>query len=155
MKENKREIAVRLFTNDKYGKTYGPGLRNKALFNASAELRKPSIKYLLDFYQFGDWANKAKTDEQMMTYHELANMGIGDEKDAVFSWILHYDPLTKAKMSVGGVAIFNTEATLLRLVIADAVNGVNETWMLETARCKNAGGTKPAYLASNVDVGYW
>ncbi|MGV1017810.1 MAG: hypothetical protein ACOYBW_10600, partial [Fluviibacter phosphoraccumulans] len=78
MKENKREIAVRLFTNDKYGKTYGPGLRNKAVFNASAELRKPSIKYLLDFYQFEDWANKAKTDEQMMTYHELANMGMGD-----------------------------------------------------------------------------
>ena len=153
MKE--REIAVRLFTNDKYGKTYGPGLRNKALFNASVELRKPSIKYLLDFYQFEDWANKAKTDEQMMTYHELANQGFATEEGALFSWVLHYDPLTKAKMSVGGVAIFNADATFLRLIIADAVNEVNDMWMLETASCKNSGGTKPAYLASNVDVGYW
>ncbi len=153
MKE--REIAVRLFTNDKYGKTYGPGLRNKALFNASAELRKPASKYLLDFYQFEDWANKAKTDEQMMVYNELQTMGFDKEQDAVFSWIVHYDPITKAKISVGGVAIFNTEATLLRLMIADAVNDLNETWMLETVRCKNAGVGKPAYLASNVDVGYW
>lgn len=155
MEENKREIAVRIFNNEKFDKTRGKGLRHKAIFNASAELRRPASKYLLDFYLFEDWANRAKTDEQMMVYNELLGMGFDKERDAVFSWILHYDPLTKAKISVGGVAIFNTEATLLRLMIADAVNDLNETWMLETVRCKNPGGSIPAYLATNIDVDNW
>ena len=153
MKE--REIAVRIFNNQKFEKTYGKGLRHKAIFNASAELRRPASKYLLDFYLFEDWANRAKTDEQMMVYKELLAMGFDQEKDAVFSWVIHYDPLTKAKISVGGFAIFNTEATLLRLAIADSVNDLNQMWMLETVRCKNAGEGKPAYLASNINVDNW
>jgi len=85
----------------------------------------------------------------------MLEMGFGDEKGSVFSWVVHYDPFTKAKVSVAGVAIFNADATFLRLVIDDAVSGLSETWMLETVRCKNAGDGKPAYLASNVDVGNW
>lgn len=152
---SQKEIAVRLFNNHKYGTTQGKGIYNKAIYNASVELRKPAAKYLLDFYQFEDWANKAKTDEQLMTYNELANMGFANEKGSVFSWIVHYDPLTKAKVSVAGVAIFNADATFLRLAVDDAVSGLSETWMLETVRCKNAGDGKPAYLASNIDVGNW
>ena len=152
---SQKEIAVRLFNNHKYGTTQGKGIYNKAVYNANVELRKPSTKYLLDFYCFDDWANKAKTDEQVMTYKAMAEMGFASEKDALFSWVLHYDPLTKAKVSVSGVAVFNADATFLRLVIDDAVSGLSETWMLETVKCKNAGAKKPAYLASNVDVGNW
>lgn len=152
---SQREIAVRLYNNHKYGTTQGKGIYNKAIYNANVELRKPTTKYLLDFYRFEDWVNKAQTDEQVMTYKELAEMGISTERDAMFSWIQHYDPLTKKKVSVSGVAIFNTEATLLQLVIDDAVSGLSETWMLETVSCKNPGPRKPAYLASNVDVGNW
>ena len=136
---SQKEIAVRLFNNHKYGTTQGKGIYNKAIYNASVELRKPAAKYLLDFYSFDDWANKARTDEQMMTYNEMAELGFADEKGSVFSWIVHYDPLTKAKVSVSGVAVFNAEATFLRLVIDDAVSGLSETWMLETVKCKNAG----------------
>lgn len=152
---SQKEIAVRLFNNHKYGTTQGKGIYNKAIFNASAELRKPTAKYLLDFYAFDDWANKARTDEQLLTYKQLEEMGFGNERGSVFSWIVHYDPLTKAKVSVSGVAIFNTEAKLLRLVVDDAISGLSETWMLEAVSCKNAGEGKPAYLASNVDVGNW
>ena len=136
---SQREIAVRLYNNKKYGTTQGKGVYNKAVYNANVELRKPVAKYLLDFYSFDDWANKAKTDEQVMIHNEMAEMGFGSEKDALFSWVLHYDPLTKAKVSVSGVAVFNADATFLRLVIDDAVSGLSETWMLETVKCKNAG----------------
>ena len=141
-----KDIAVRLFNNHKYGTTQGKGIYNKAIYNASAELRKPASKYLLDFYKFDDWANKARTDEQLMAYKEMLKMGFGDEKGSVFSWVVKY---------VTGVAIFNADATFLRLIIDDAVSGLSETWMLETVRCKNAGDGKPAYLASNIDVGNW
>ncbi len=152
---SQREIAVRLYNNHKYGTTQGKGVYNKAIYNSNVELRKPSSKYLLDFYKFDDWVNKAQTDEQVLIYKELAEMGEGTKRDALFSWVQHYDPLTQKKMHVTGVAIFDPDATLLRLIIDDAVNGLSETWMLETVSCKNPGPRKPAYLASNVDVGNW
>ncbi len=45
-----KEIAVRMFENKKLGTTYGKGKYRSAIFNASAELRDPHVKYLLDFY---------------------------------------------------------------------------------------------------------
>ena len=50
-----KEIAVRLFENKKLGTTYGRGLYRSAVFNASAEIKDPHVKYLLDFYQFERW----------------------------------------------------------------------------------------------------
>ncbi len=152
---SQREIAVRLFTNNKFGKPNGKGTFNTAIYNSTVELRNPSCKYLLDFYSFNDWANKAQTDEQVMIYNDLDNKSFGFDKDAVFSWVKHYDPLTKSRVSVAGVAIFNQKDQTLKLVVDDAVSGICDTWALSVAACKTPGIGKPAYLASNVDVGNW
>lgn len=153
MKE--REIAVRLFTNDKYGKTYGPGLYNKAVFNAAAELRNPYTKYLLDYLPFNDWANTAKTDEQMSIYREMAADPNSNDPDCLYSWIQHYDPTTKRKLHVYGVSVLNLKLNNLGLCISDSANNVDESWTLPVATCKATGAHKPQLLAANIDVGNW
>ena len=48
-----KEIAIRLFQNAKYGTTYAKGVRHQALFNATADIKNPKVKYVLDFYTYG------------------------------------------------------------------------------------------------------
>jgi hypothetical protein len=50
-----RPIAIRLFENQKFGTTYGKGLRRSAVFNATAEVDEPYAKYLLDFEEGRVW----------------------------------------------------------------------------------------------------
>ena len=66
-----KEIAVRLFENKKLGTTYGKGLYRLAVFNASAEIKDPHVKYLLDFYQFERWQHTANTDKQIVILNQI------------------------------------------------------------------------------------
>ena len=58
-----KEIAVRLYQNAKYGTIYGKGLRHQALFNATADIKEPKVKYLLDFYTYEHWEFLAKSNQ--------------------------------------------------------------------------------------------
>ena len=49
-----KSIAVRFYENKRYGSTYGKGLFHKAVFNATADLQEPRVKYLLDLIQYRD-----------------------------------------------------------------------------------------------------
>ncbi len=62
--ENTTPIAVRLFDNEKFGTTHGKGLYRKAIYNGTIETSGQN-KYLVDLYSYEEWANMAKTDEQM------------------------------------------------------------------------------------------
>jgi hypothetical protein len=42
------EIAIRLYDNPKYGTTYGKAQYRHAIFNGSADIKNPSVKYLLE-----------------------------------------------------------------------------------------------------------
>ena len=65
-----KAIAVRLFENKKNGSTYGKGLYRSAIFNASAELRDPHVKYLLDFYAIDRWQPELGTANFMRRWEE-------------------------------------------------------------------------------------
>lgn len=69
--KNETEIAVRLYDNKFYGTTYGKGLYRKALYNDSIDLQTPLVKYVIDLFIYDDWANQAKTDEQMNSVRQL------------------------------------------------------------------------------------
>lgn len=67
-----REIAVRGFINEKFNTTFGKGLFRRAMFNGSVELGSPNQKYLVDYFEYSNWENTAKTDQQMATVRKLS-----------------------------------------------------------------------------------
>ena len=92
-----REIAVRGFINEKFNTTFGKGLFRRAVYNGSVELHKPNQKYLVDYYSYPEWEAQAKSDGQIAAINHLANSGVTEDKEMLFSWLVHYDPLTKSK----------------------------------------------------------
>ena len=118
--ENTTPIAVRLFDNDKFGTTHGKGLYRKAIYNGTIETSGQN-KYLVDLYSYEEWANMAKTDEQMEI---LAN--VEAQSDALYSWVKHYDPNTKDKTTVPGMCQLDPESLNMTVLICDAAHGVED-----------------------------
>ena len=85
-----KEIAVRLFQNIKYGTTYAKGVRHQALFNATADIKQPKVKYVLDFYTYEHWEFLAK-ENQLDIVNQVRNEINGD---TLVSWIVRYDLAT-------------------------------------------------------------
>ena len=89
---NQTELAVRLYENSTYGTTYGKGLFRRALFNGSIDLKSPTVKYVIDLFNYDDWCNIAKTDLQIQVIN-----GIPSASDTLYSWVNRYDRETKQK----------------------------------------------------------
>ena len=147
-----REIAVRGFINEKFNTTFGKGLFRRAVFNGSVELRNPSLKYLVDYYQYPEWEALAKDDQQMDVIHSLYDSGMPEQKDLLFSWLVHYDALTKAKTKVNGYSIYSPSTQELYIEINDSYNQTIEHWTLAVHPCKTTGLHKPVFIATNVDL---
>jgi len=147
-----REIAVRGFTNEKFNTTFGQNLFRRAFFNGSVELRNPSSKYLVDYYQYPEWEALAKNDDQMNVIKQLQNTAFPQNEDLLFSWMLRYDPLTKIKTKVDGYSIYAPNTSELYVKINDADNQTVEEWTLDVHLCKNAGANKPIFIAANIDL---
>lgn len=147
-----REIAVRGFINEKFNTTFGKGLFRRAVFNGSVELRNPSSKYLVDYYQYPEWEALAKDDQQMQIINKLYDSGFKEKEDLLFSWIVRYDPLTKAKTKVDGYSIYSPDTSELYMMINDSDFQTVEEWTLDVHLCKNTGKHKPVFIATNVDL---
>ena len=80
---NKAPIAVRLYENKAYGTTYGKGLYRKALYNGTVEAIEATETYLVDFYNYEDWSNMARTDGEMEI---LANVTPTSNESPRVSW---------------------------------------------------------------------
>ena len=147
-----KEIAVRLFQNAKYGTTYAKGVRHQALFNATADIKQPKVKYVLDFYTYEHWEFLAK-DHQL----EIVNQ-VCDEvsKDSLVSWIVRYDPATKEKTSVYGFSTLDMRTNELLLCVLDGEAGVEESWKLTAKPCRAISGKNVAeLLATNSELASW
>ena len=151
--QNEKEIAVRLYANQKLGQTYARGLRHTAVFNAAADLRDPHAKYLLDFHTYARWQHTAKTDAQMEALEVVRELA---DEDTLVSWIQHYDCRSKIKQSVIGVAVFDLNTNVIRLCIDDELRQVRETWELTARPCREVmGKNSPTLLATNADLDVW
>jgi len=106
-----KEIAVRLFQNAKYGTTYAKGVRHQALFNATADIKNPKVKYLLDFYTYEHWEFLAK-EHQLDIINQVRNEV---NKDSLVSWILRYDTESKSKTTVYGFSTLDMRTNELIL----------------------------------------
>ncbi len=147
-----REIAVRGFINEKFNTTFGKGLFRRAVFNGSVELHDPNQKYLVDYFSYLEWETQAKTDEQLKVINELTSVNLGKETDLLFSWLIHYDPLTKSKQRVNGYSIYSPKTRELFIKIDDPDNQTQDEWTLDVHSCKSTGANKPVFVAANVDL---
>ena len=147
-----REIAIRGFINEKFNTTFGKGLFRRAVYNGSVELHDPNQKYLVDYYSYLEWEAQAKTDEQIKVANQIQRSGITQEDDLLFSWLIHYDPLTKSKERVEGYSVYCPQTRELFIKIDDALNQTQDEWTLTVHHCKSTGTNKPVFIAANVDL---
>jgi len=147
-----REIAVRGFINEKFNTTFGKGLFRRAVYNGSVELHKPNQKYLVDYYSYLEWESQGKSDEQMAIVKSLESTNIAQEEDLLFSWLIHYDPLTKSKERVNGYSVYSPKTRELFIKIDDELNHTEDEWTLSVHPCRATGANKPVFVATNVDL---
>jgi hypothetical protein len=152
--KSQREIAVRLYANPKLGNTYAKGMYHTAVFNAAADVKQPNVKYLLDYHTYERWEHSAKTDAQMEVLRETQRMSPGD---VLFSWVVQYDPHTKAKQPVFGFSYLNLADNSLGLLVVPDGEEEPVQWVLTAKPCKERSGCKsPTLLATNAqDLGDW
>ena len=151
-KENQIEIAVRLYENKSYGTTFGKGMYRRALFNGTIDARTPAAKYLVDCFNYADWSNQATTDEQMAV---LA--AVPEDSKKIYSWIKHYDTVTRAKRLVGGCMQLDMDSLKMSVMICDETAGVADHWQIEGKPCKTAvrSQNSPQILGTNGDLTNW
>jgi hypothetical protein len=150
-----REIAVRLFINEKYAGSFGNMVFNRAAYNGSIELHNPTLKYLVDFYGYTHWENRAQLDEQMQIVRELAGTDLPQAPNILMSWILHWDKEAKTKVLVPGFCAYLQDTHEMHLRIEDPERDTKASWDLPVRQCKNAGPKLPVLLATNVDLTVW
>lgn len=151
-KTNHIEIAVRLYDNQAYGTTHGKGMYRRAIFNGTIDAKMPAVKYLVDLYNYEDWSNQARTDEQMVILEAVA-----DIKDKLYSWIQRYDPVTRQKTLVHGVCTLDLTNLKMDVLICDEEANVVDRWQITAKPCKqsSAGLKSPQLLATNADLAVW
>ena len=147
-----RAIAVRGFINDKLDTTSSRTLFRRALFNGSIELRDPNQKYLVDYFNYPQWELQAKSDRQLEIVNELRSKEFDQEPEFLFSWMLHYEPLSKTKTRVDGYSIYASNTKELYVWINDVINQTQDEWELNVAHCKAIGKNKPVFVASNCEL---
>ena len=149
---NQTDLAVRLYSNSTYGTTYGKGLFRRALFNGSIDIKSPTVKYVIDLFNYDDWCNIAKTNYQI----EIIN-GVPKQADTLYSWINRYDSSTKRKTLVIGYCSFDCESKELAIMIIDPDFGIEDKWTITAKPCQaNRSGLRaPQFLATNADLTEW
>ena len=146
-----REIAIRFYDNKLFGTTYGKGMYRKAIYNGSIDIKDPSIKLVIDMYNYNDWQLQAKTDEQNTIVST-----VGRTSDKLYSWLYEYNATTREKAFVYGCCMLdlNTNEVDLLAIFDDQDTGF---WKLEARPCKptNDGRKIPQLLATNSDLSVW
>ena len=148
--QSNKEIAVRLYENPLYGTTHGKGLYRSAVFNGTADITTPSAKYLLDFECIKHWAHRSKNENDDIMCQHVNSVG---HSDLLASWIVRYDPISKAKVRVNGFCSIDLQTYKLELLIDDTSGEVVDTWKLDVKPCKAVLGKKsPQLLATNAEL---
>jgi hypothetical protein len=63
--------------------THGKGVRHQAHFNATADIKHPKVKYLLNFYTYAHWEFLAKQN-QLDIIQQVREIV---DQDSLISWV--------------------------------------------------------------------
>jgi hypothetical protein len=106
-------------------------------------------------FEYPEWEAVAKRDDQMAVINKLDGSDLPIAKGLVFSWIVHYDSLTKVKTPIDGYAVYSQDTNEIYISINSPEFNTLEEWTLSVHGCKATGANKPSLIATNVDLVAW
>ncbi|WVN42037.1 hypothetical protein AOB54_01265 [beta proteobacterium MWH-UniP1] len=163
MKSNqKHSMAVRLYDNPKFGKTFGKGLYHNTLFNGTVDLPVLGLKYLIDLVQYEQWQHTAKSDQDMemlataIDYLKAQDIDIesgANRTNILCSWIKRFDS-NMLKPKVPGFALLDLQKCKITVVVTDEQHGIafGERLCMRSCKDPSNGQRSPNYFASNYDA---
>ena len=148
-------VAVRLYENKKFGGTYAPSKYYTAVFNATADVVAPNIKYLLDFVPYAQWANSLRTPIQYEVFdvmrENMNSQNINSEQMLV-SWIKKIN-LSGEKVIIEGFSYYDFVTQQILLAVDDKEFDFYHTWQLDVRACRiKHNQNSPSLLAANYDL---
>jgi hypothetical protein len=158
MKE-KPNFALRLYENDKYGRTRGKGLRHQALYNGTIDLQCPRVKYLVDVITYDHWEASAHCEDSMQIVRVAQDLLLIKERDPfdhiarkplLASWIKRLDtPLIKPR--VEGFFLMDANTGDAWLTLTDPTHGTTFIEELRIRGCEKVRNG-PDLFASNYEL---
>ena len=148
-------VAVRLYENRKFGGTFAPNKYYTAMFNATADVVVPHIKYLLDYVPYSQWANSLRTPVQHEAFDimrdKMSSENINPDQMLV-SWIKKYN-LSGEKVIIEGFSYYDFVTQQILLAIDDKQVDFHHAWQLDVRACRIKHNQKsPCFLATNYDL---
>lgn len=148
-------VAIRLYENKKFGGTYAPSKYYTAMFNATADVVAPNVKYLLDYVPYPQWANSLRTPVQHEAFDIMRDKMMSENinvEHMLVSWIKKYD-LTGAKVIIEGFSYYDYVTQQILLAVVDNEYDFNHAWKLDVHQCRIKHNQKsPVMLAANYDL---
>ena len=146
-----KNIAVRLWNNQRFGTTYGKGLRRKAYFNGTIQIAIPPIKYLIDLEPFDYWHHHTKNPIHLKMLQKY-NFETFNDSNVLMSWIVRYED--GVKTAVEGFCCFDLNGSGLLIHIVDPEYKLEDTWELKVREClnKTPGKPTPNLIATNYEL---
>ena len=146
-----KNIAVRLWNNEMFGKTYGKGKRKNAFYNGTVEISIPPVKYLIDLEPIPSWFHHAKSPIHLKMLKDLNIQPINDP-NVLMSWIVRYEG--GVKTPVDGLCCYDLSNNTIIVRIKDQASKIEEEWELSVKACLNrtAGKPTPNLIATNHEL---
>ena len=160
--KNTHNIAVRLYDNPKFGKTFGRGLYHNAVFNGTVDLPILRLKYLIDLIQYEQWQHTAHTDADVsilntvIDYYAALDLDIespAHRTNILCSWLKRFDS-NMSKPKIEGFAVLDMRTCELMVAITDELNDIGFAERLTMRACKDPSHNQrsPNFFASNFDA---
>jgi hypothetical protein len=125
------------------------------MFNATADVVAPHIKYLLDYVPYSQWANSLRTPVQHEAFDimrdKMSSENINPDQMLV-SWIKKYN-LSGEKVIIEGFSYYDFVTQQILLAIDDKQVDFHHAWQLDVRACRIKHNQKsPCFLATNYDL---
>jgi hypothetical protein len=155
-----KKIAIRLYENPKFGKTFGKGMYYNAIYNGTLDLPEQRIKYLVDLVQFESWQHTAQTNEDIdavKTAVEIyAAKGIDissapSSSNILCSYVKRFDS-HMCKPKVAGLICVDLRTCELNVMLLDQQNDIVLDVNFSMRPCREKNGNSPDFFASNYDA---
>lgn len=154
------KIAIRLYDNPKFGKTFGKGQYYNAIYNGTLDLPERRIKYLVDLVQYERWQHTAQTDADMdsvraaIEFYEKKGIDINsptNSSNILCSYVKRFDS-HMSKPKVTGLICVDLKTCELNVIIVDAQNDIALHEKFSMRPCREKNGNSPDFFATNYDA---
>jgi hypothetical protein len=155
-----QKIAIRLYENPKFGKTFGKGQYYNAIYNGTLDLPEHRIKYLVDLVQYEKWQHTAQTDADMdavtaaTEFYEKKGIDINSPSNSsniLCSYVKRFDS-HMSKPKVTGLICVDLRTCELNVIIVDEQNDIALHEKFSMRPCREKNGNSPDFFASNYDA---